>query len=353
MLIVQAGFGAGGAERVISMLSDHFAQSGATVHVTAFDMPSDGPYFKMHPDVETSALTGADGQWNRIRHVRRVVKDFQPDVAISFLTKVNVITLLATIGLRVPVIISERNNPILQEAHPLWNHMQGLLGRRAAKVVALTPAGLSQLQSSLRRRSVVIPNPVIPFNRLDQAANGDACHLVAIGRLATQKGFDMLLESMLRIHQANPAATLTIYGEGRQRSALEAQRDALGLGEVVKLPGTTTEAGQWALDADIVLGTSRYEGFHNVVAEALVSGIPVVAFDCEFGPSDLIEDGKTGFLIPLGDIDELAEKTLLLIRDPELRKSMSNASSGTRERLSPENVFAQWDQLIAEVRQQR
>ncbi len=347
---MQSGFGAGGAERVISMLSRHLAETGATVHVTAFHMPADGPFFKMHPDVETSTLTGAYSQLNRIRHVRKTVREFKPDVVISFLTKVNVITLLATVGLRVPVIISERNNPRLQKAHPLWNHLQGLLGTKAAKVVALTPAGLSQLQFSLRRRSVVIPNPVMPFNHQDQSAPTDTCHLVAIGRLDPQKGFDMLLEAMLRIHRTCPSTNLTIYGEGSERHALESQRDALGLSEVVNLPGTTNEAGEWAQDADIVLGTSRFEGFHNVVAEALVSGIPVVAFDCDFGPSDTIEDGKTGFLISLGDIDELAEKTLRLIRDPELRNSMSLASNDIRERLSPENVFSQWDKLIAEVR---
>ena len=255
LLIVQAGFGAGGAERVISMLSDHFAQSGATVHVTAFDMPPDGPYFKMHPDVETSALTGADGQWNRIRHVRRVVRDFQPDVVISFLTKVNVSTLLATIGLRVPVIISERNNPRLQNAHPLWNHMQGLLGVRTKSVVAQTQAVLDSMQPSLQRRGVIIPNPVLPFERSKQPAPDQPCRLVSVGRLVTQKGFDMLLDAMRQIHQVCPTATLTIFGEGPEHASLVAQTETLELGSVVTLPGNTSEMGEWAQSADIGLAT--------------------------------------------------------------------------------------------------
>ncbi len=350
VLIVQSGFGAGGAERVISMLSGHFADSGINVHVTAFSMPDVGPYFEMHPQVETSSMQGPNGQWGRITHIRRTVREFQPDVVISFLTKVNVLTLIATIGLRVPVVISERNNPRLQKAHPLWNHLQGFLGARASRMVAQTQAVLDNMQPSLRRRGVVIPNAVRPLKRSEQSAPDEPCRLVSVGRLDHQKGFDMLLNSMRQIHDACPTATLTIYGEGPERAALEAQRDALELGAVVDLPGSTSKAGEWAQHTDIVLAPSRYEGFPNVLAEAAVSGIPAVAFDCEFGPSEILENGKTGFVIPLGDVSGFAEATIKLIQNPDLRMSMSSASGGIRERLSPENVFSQWDKLIAEVR---
>ncbi|NVO54602.1 glycosyltransferase family 4 protein [Rhodobacteraceae bacterium B1Z28] len=333
------------------MLSRHFAQRGISVHVTAFSMPENGPYFDMHETVETSAMNGRSGQFRRIAHVRSVVREYRPDIVISFLTKVNVVTLLATSGMRIPVIISERNNPRLQDAHPMWSKLQAVLGLRATKVVALTHKGLADLQPSLRWRGVVIPNPIVPFARVASAHTGEAQRLVSIGRLVPQKGFDMLLKAMRRIHSACPDVTLTIYGEGAQRPALEAQRDALGLETVVQLPGNTREMGEWAHETDIVLATSRYEGFHNVIAEATVSGIPVISFDCDYGPSDLINHGQNGLLVPPGDVDKLAESALRLIREPETRALMAARSQDMRDRLSPDRVFSEWDQLVSDVAQ--
>lgn len=348
---MQSGFGAGGAEKVIALISRHFAENGHSVHVTAFNEGAEQPFFGIHKDVNFSAMPPRRKQLGRIAHVRKIVRSFKPDIIISFLTKVNVITLLAMIGTSIPVIISERNNPRLQDAHPLWAHMQSLLAWRAARVVALTERGLADLQPSLTRRGVVIPNPTVPFLKTDRPIEGEARNLVAVGRLVPQKGFDLLLEAMRRIHAVCPEPTLTIYGDGRERSALEARSEALGLSAIVNFSGNTEIAGAWARNADIVISSSRFEGFHNVVGEALVSGIPVVAFDCDYGPAELIEHGRNGFLVRNGDVEGLAEATLRLIREPETRIAMAAASSELRDRLSPGRVFSAWDRLIDDVMQ--
>ncbi len=349
VLFVQAGFGPGGAEKVISMLSGHFARRGLKVHVTAFSMPEQGPYFENHPDVEISALTGKSGQLRRLMHIRKTVRQFKPDLVISFLTKVNVLTLLATLDKRIPVIICERNNPKRQNAHPLWLKLKAVLGMRAAKVVALTQKGLADLPPTLRKRGIVIPNPITPFDVVAPTKTGPASQLVSIGRLVPQKGFDMLLQAMQRIHAHSPETTLTIYGEGPERGALETLRRDLGLEGVVNLPGNTPEVGLWAKNSEIVLATSRFEGFHNVVAEAAVSGIPIVSFDCDYGPSDLIDHGRNGFLVPTGDVDALAASALQLIQDPHMRTEMAANHTDIRHRLAPDLVFSVWDDLIAEV----
>lgn len=349
LLFVQAGFGPGGAEKVIAMLSSHFANRGCRVHATAFSMPAYGPYFPMDANVETSTLFGKSGQFERIAHIRSIVRETQPDVVISFLTKVNVITLLAMLDSGRPVIISERNNPRLQDAHPVWARLQSVLGRRSKRVVALTQKGLADLPPPLRRRGRVIPNPIEPFARAQTPNTKKAKHLVAVGRLVPQKGFHLLLDAMKHIHAACPEVTLTIYGEGAQRSALEERRSALGLNDVVNLPGNTASVGEWARDADIVVGSSLYEGFHNVVAEAVVSGIPVASFDCDYGPSEFIDHGRNGYLVPTGDVIGLAQATIDLINDASKRSAMTTESQDLRNRLSPERVYSAWEDLIAEV----
>ncbi len=349
LLFVQAGFGPGGAEKVIAMLSNHFVERGCEVHATAFSMPENGPYFSMNEKVRTSALSGRRGQFNRITHVRSVIRELRPDVVISFLTKVNVITLIATLDSKLPVIISERNNPRLQDAHPGWARLQSVLGRRSKAVVALTQKGLADLPGPLRRRGRVIPNPIEPFTRAQVSNSEKVRHLVSVGRLVPQKGFHLLLETMARIHAACPWTTLTIYGEGPERPALEQLRKSLGLEGCVHLPGNTARVGDWANDADIVVGSSLYEGFHNVVAEAVVSGIPVVSFDCDYGPSEFIRHGRNGYLVPTGDVTGLAEAAIRLINDPTARAGMANESDELRALLSPERVYSAWENVVADA----
>ncbi|WP_281972784.1 glycosyltransferase family 4 protein [Ruegeria faecimaris] len=349
VLFVQAGFGPGGAEKVIAMVSGHFARRGCAVHVTGFQMPTDGPYFPMHLDVELSVAEKATGQASRITHIRSVIKKFRPDVVISFLTKVNVQTLLASVGTGIPVIISERNNPLRQDAHPLWAPLQGIAGIKAAKVVGLTHRGLADLPFTLRKKGMVIPNPILPFERVESSGTRRGVQLVAVGRLVRQKGFDMLLQAMQRIHSQAPDTRLIIYGEGSERENLQKLRDDLGLQSVARLPGNTIEVGEWAQRADILVATSRFEGFHNVVAEAAVSGIPVVSFDCDYGPSEFIQNGRNGYLVPVNDVSGLEQAVLKLIHEPDLRAQMSKVSPTLKADLSPDQVFAQWDTLIRDV----
>lgn len=354
LLILQAGFGAGGAEKVVAMLAAHRAAAGDEVHVAALGARNPDTYFAYPPGVCLHALAAEGGsrQIDRLRGIRRLLRNLRPDLAIAFLTKVNTLTLAAATGLCVPVVVSERNNPGRQSAHPLWRPAQALLMRRAAGIVMQTDRARRDLPRALWPRARVIANPCEPLSGFAPSGPEAPLRMVAVGRLDRQKGFDLLIEAFARMRSTRPT-TLTIFGEGPERGRLEALRDGLGLAERVALPGATTAPGDWLAEADMLVAPSRFEGFPNVVAEAVVTGLPVVAFDCDYGPRELIRHCGNGLLVPVGDIDGLARAMARLADDDELRHKMTARAGKARAALQPARILAEWDALIAAVMQQR
>jgi glycosyltransferase involved in cell wall biosynthesis len=264
---------------------------------------------------------------------------------ISFLAKINVLTLLATRGLAVPVVVSERNNPERQRIRGTWSWLRQRLYATAWCVVTPSRGVLDSFAPGIRRRGRVIPNPV----DLTPAAPSrpGAGRLVAVGRLVHQKGFDLLLAAFARIAPEHPEWTLTIWGEGEQRAALEASCAHLGLAGRVRLPGITKRPGQWVEQADVLVLSSRYESFGNVITEAMAAGLPVIAFSCPWGPGEILRDGEDGLLVPPEDVGALAAAMRRLILDTDLRRRLGQAAARNVRRFAREAVIAEWDALAA------
>src|SRR3546814_16985490 len=124
--------------------------------------------------------------------------------------------------------------------------------------------------------------------------------MAAVGRLVSQKGFDRLLDAFSRIATDHPDWTLVIWGEGPDRAALEEQRRRLGLDGRVEMPGVSKQPGGWIEQSDLFILSSRFEGWGLVLGEAMAAGLTVISFDCEWGPAEMIEQEKSGILVPIG-----------------------------------------------------
>jgi glycosyltransferase involved in cell wall biosynthesis len=336
------------------LLCRQWAEAGHEIAIIAFESVSAKPYYELHPSTKvihleagyspSSKVSGALRSALRVTRLRRLLKREAPDLVVSFLTKINVITLLASRGLDVPVIVCERNNPLRQEAHPLWWKLHERL--RRGTLVLQTSASCAALIGHNAGAIRIIPNPIeIGPDR----ASAHARTIVAVGRLVPQKGFDILLGAFARIADDHPDWTLTIWGDGPEREKLIQQRDSLGLEARVAFPGVSDRPRGWIASGSVFALASRYEGFPNVLVEAMAAGFPVVSFDCAWGPGEIIEHGQDGLLVPAEDEVSLARALAELVSDPEKRQRLGQTAARNVKRFSTERVFAQWNELIESV----
>lgn len=353
---ILSALGAGGAERVVSLIASHWAARGDTVTIIAFDAPEDPVYHEFDSRVRfvrlgaaTQKSAGTSAMFRSARRawqLRRALRRLNPDRIISFLTKVNVLTLLATIGSATPVIISERNNLARQGMNGLWRRLADALYQRAAVIVMQTERSIACLPRNARDRALVIPNPLLRHETMEPEAG--ARHLVAVGRLEAQKGFDLLISAFARISDLNPQWTLIIYGEGPERPVLEEQIRKERVDGRVLLPGLSAAPGGWVEHGSIFVLSSRFEGFPNVLGEAMAAGLAVVAFDCDFGPRDMISDGVDGILIPDGRVGALADALVRLMRDAPLRDRLGASAAQSAARFAPDRIIARWDAVVVQ-----
>lgn len=352
--------GAGGAERVISLLASRWVVDGWDVAICSFDGPSDPVYHPIDPRVrllrigEVAPATGRAARLlslaRRIARLRKTLLRERPDAVLSFLTKINVLTLAASLGTSLEVAVSERNNPERQRAHPLWNLCSTLLLGRANAIVAQTRRAADHLRKSVQRRVSVIPNPICvpPFSPAPPDSEGPM-RLVAVGRLTGQKGFDLLIDAFAAIADHHPRWTLDIWGEGADRDILADRIDQAGMHGRISLRGVSGVQGGWAEGASAFVLSSRYEGFSNVLGEAMACGLPVVAFDCPYGPRELVRHGEDGLLVPDQDVDALAQALDRLLGDSALRRALGARAAVSMHCLSLDQVARQWEKMVAEM----
>ena len=170
--------------------------------------------------------------------------------------------------------------------------------------------------------------------------------VIAAGRLNRQKGFDRLIEAFAPVARAHPGWELRIYGQGKERAALQAMIDELQIGSQTRLMGWTDSLGDAMSEASVFAMTSRFEGLPLVGIEAMSRGLPMVSFDCPRGPRELVKDGINGFLVPNGDIPAFTAALSQVIDDDELRASMSKAALRDAEVYEISSVGRRWKELI-------
>jgi GalNAc-alpha-(1->4)-GalNAc-alpha-(1->3)-diNAcBac-PP-undecaprenol alpha-1,4-N-acetyl-D-galactosaminyltransferase len=352
--------GPGGAERVMTTLASHWADRGWDVRLITFDVPGERPFFDLSPAVILVPLglrryshrpweAVLNNLW-RVRTLRKAILTGRPDVVVSFIDQANILTLLAIVGTRIPVIVEEHGDPHEVYLGRHWRVLRRITYRRATCVVALTQTSLDFFPPEIRRRGRVIPNPVVaPASRTTAGRTTQGGRIVAMGRLSPEKGFDLLLSAFAAVAPAFPDWSLEIWGEGPLRAELEQQAVRLGLDGRVSLPGLTTRPYDVFSTASLFVLSSRHEGFSNVLCEAMAAGVAVISFDCPSGPRQIIEPDVDGILVPPEDVPALAAAMYRLMRDDRQRRKLSDRATAIRHRFSLERVVREWEALMAAV----
>lgn len=353
---------AGGSERVLAWLATALAARGHAVSLITAAPAAETPVHQPGAGVTVRNLGTAaasrgslDALSHNLRHLlalRRAVRAARPDVVLAFGDRTNVRVLLALADTGIPVVVSERTNPRLFPTGRVWSLLRRFVYPRAAAVVAPNARCLETLAAVAPARRRVVPNPVLapPVAPVPpSAAAQDRPVIVALGRLVDLKGFDMLIRAFAAIADETPGWSLEIHGEGPERAALETLARTLGVGERVRLPGFARDPYAVLAGAGIFALSSRLEGSPNALADAMASGVAVVAFDCEAGPRELIRHGEDGLLVPAGDVVALAEALRDLAYDSGLRKRLGDKAREIARRFDPDDVATQWESLLTEV----
>ena len=176
--------------------------------------------------------------------------------------------------------------------------------------------------------------------------NPDARTIIAAGRLAHQKGFDILLRAFADLAPRHPGWTLEIYGRGGKREALEALLHQLGLENRARINPPTDRLGERMRDASIYALSSRYEGFPLVLLEAMAAGLAVVAFDCPTGPNEIVTDGRTGLLVPAEDVEAFTSALDRVMTNASLRRRLARAAPGGVAPYRADVIGRRWDELL-------
>lgn len=358
LVLVISSLQAGGAERVLSTMANFWEEKGWAVSIVTFDDVSSQPFYTLKPRIRhiplalfgnaSSILGGVCNNWRRVRKLRRTICENAPDAIISFIDKTNVLVLLATWGMSIHVVVSERTDPRQYSFGRIWNSLRLLTYLKATHVVVQTHRAKEYFPKILQSKVVVIPNPVTPIPKAQQIsqASFQKPFIAFMGRLVEEKGFDLLLRAFARLANKFPQWSLNVFGEGPLRVSSEMLCDELGLSERVQFHGLIRNPYDVLIQADLFVLPSRTEGFPNAMLDAMACGLPVIATDCPSGPGEIVHHGNDGLLVPTENEEQLGRAMQRLMENEAERGRLGNNARNVSQRYSLERIMSLWEEVL-------
>ncbi len=352
---IVSDLGSGGAQRVLTTIANSWATQGRSVCViTLADANRD--FFPLHPSITRRIVGGIhdskypwEAIWMNLRRMillRRCLRETQSSFVVSFVGTTNIITLLATLGLGIRVVISERNDPARQSLGRVWDFLRWTMYRFADRVTANSKGVLKTLETFVPSHKLAyVPNP-LSIPEQNEAMPIHPPTILAVGRLYPQKGYDILLPAFARAASNFPEWRLNILGEGPLKETLARQTEELTIQNRVNWLGRSENPFYHYRSSDIFVLSSRHEGMPNSMLEAMACEMPIIVTDASPGPLEYIEHEQTGLVVPAENIQSLADALQRLMKDPHLRLRLGQKA---RERVSDcelSHVLQIWERVL-------
>ncbi len=322
----------GGAEKVMVTIAEGFAERGVSVDLVLVE--KSGPYLESLSSRVNLIDLGSKRLLTSIRDFAQYLRQVQPDAVISALEDTNVAAILAAriSGVKSRVVVTVHNHVSIEsrQSRQLKRKLAPYLIRwlypLADRVVTVSQGVATDIvgMGVPKDRVTTIYNPILTPSfraQLQERANHPWLHvpgipvILGVGRLHPQKNFALLIRAFHRVRQ-DRLAKLIILGEGPERQFLKSLIDDLGLVEDVQLPGFVNNPAAWIGAADLLVLSSDWEGFGNVLVEAMAAGTPVVSTRCDSGPAEILVNGRYGQLTPVGDVQSLSEAIKSTLDNP-------------------------------------
>jgi glycosyltransferase involved in cell wall biosynthesis len=364
--LVIPSLGAGGAERVLSLLADAWAERHERVTVLSWSPPQEAPAFGLHRRVQDLRLSppqrprsgprrrrlrGLGSATARAASLRAALKRLRPAVVLSFVDTANVLSCLAGIDQAWPTVVAERSDPALSGLRFRWRAARRITYPEAAAVVCQTERAMRYFDRRPLQRTAVIPNPVGPPRHRLLPMSERRPVIAALGRLRPEKGFDRLIDAFAGIayEPVMEGWSVEIAGDGPERAPLQRRIDGLGLTGRIRVLGHLPDPGPLLARSAMFCLSSRFEGFPNALLEAMAHGAAVVSVDCRSGPAEIIRSGVDGILAPDGAPRALGDALCRMAADPQRRARLAEAATGVVHRFAASAVLERWDQLLRGV----
>ena len=346
----------GGTERVGSIIANELVKDKKynILFLSLWEKKNE-TFFSLNEQIERSVLY--DREINCAKHIlglifkiHHFVKSKDIDILVDIDGILDMYSIPALIGTRTRLISWEQFNFY---QNPYVNYRK-ITRKWAAKwadaIVVITKEDEEYYKKNLKIKHIIkqIYNPIVCDSAEFSYQSGSKIILSA-GRLAEQKGFDILIDVAQKVFEKHPDWVWKIAGEGEQRNLLEQKIREYNLEKNVILCGNVNNIEEFYREASIYVLTSRYEGFGLVLTEAKTYGLPCVSFKCPAGPSEIILDKINGYLIDCFDINLMSDRICDLIENEELRKVFSEKSLKDTEKYSLKKVIKEWKDLIEEV----
>jgi len=357
VLFVIGSMSSGGAERVVSEMSNYWVKRNWSVSIlTTNKTKNKQDFYILDSRVKRIDITSlgkmhkAKYFFNLFSNLRDKIKEENPNVVISFMSGANTISIISMLGLKTPLIISDRHNPYTDKVGYFYKKLLYPF----SDILVLQTNAVIEFYSKIKGLNIeVISNPISlsPIKEKDISKNTLSKTICAIGRLnIALKGFDLLIKAFIKISQKYPDWNLIILGEGKDRKILEKLIEEYSLQNRITLVGNVDNPREIIEGAEIFVLSSLEEGFPNVLLEAMSMGLAPISFDCNFGPREIIEDNKSGILVELGSIDKLSSAMSRLIENKELRNRLGkNAQIRVSKSFYIDKIIQQWETLINRV----
>jgi len=350
----------GGAEKVTLLLANELSVRGWKVILVL--AKKEGPYLsRLHGEIEVLVLRKKNISKN-VFEIASFLKNRKPSIFYSSMAYVNVIALLSArlASFKGKTIISEHSHlstnikinnnlrfkAILTLAKFLYRHADGL--------VCVSDGVKTDLETIFvnLKAVVVINNPVEDLSSTATERLRDKFRIISVGRLDIDKNFKLLVNAFGEILKELPDKQeyeLLILGDGPERKNLEELVERLQLKKQVFLPGFVNTPGKYLEESDLFVFTSSREGFGNVLVEALSCGLPIVSTDCFCGPSEILQQGRLGRLVPVNDLDELKKAILEEIQHPTTSVSDVQKRVARSRDFSVSKITDHYEQFFARI----
>jgi GalNAc-alpha-(1->4)-GalNAc-alpha-(1->3)-diNAcBac-PP-undecaprenol alpha-1,4-N-acetyl-D-galactosaminyltransferase len=329
----------GGAERSALYLYESLKKAGYDVRLLETDK-------LCSPQIGASAMKKAINRIRKVICLRSALMRNETNTVISFMYHTSLLTFAATRFLRIQTICCERSNPFKSKRGVLLNFLTKIIYQRSDVVVVQTDILKDHLYERWNVNNIrVIPNFAPEVKNVRIKKKEQVKKIICVSRLVPSKNVNLIIQALKRVLSKN--IRLVIYGNGPEHSKLENQIENLNLEEFITIITHENKIEAMYGDADIFVSLSEVEGFPNVLLEAFAFGVPVISYNCDYGPSEILEKGLLGLLLTTLELEEIEEKISNLIYDTERRYNYSVGGLLKIEKDYTSNkILKKWQNLL-------